>query len=363
MKYLVDALTCAPHITTQAVKPLNDLQKDKSWVWTEECSQAMNSAKQLLTTSSVLTHYDPSSPLKLAADASQYGLGAVISHSSQWGRETDCLHLSFFIPEWELLPDWQGDLGSHLWSTQVPQLPVWPIVYTGDGPQATYEHPWSKKGVPSVAAARLRWALLLAAYDYDIEFRPMNAHSNADALSRLPLPLEGSQAPSETRLCNIRKIEALPVASMEIRTATQRDPTLSKVKRYVLRGWPEEIPKALQTYHSKIAELSVEDGFLIWGGRVVIPPSLRGKIKVELHKEHLGISRMKALARNHVWWPRIDKELESLVKSCPDCAAVKQMPAKAPLHPWNWPTRPWERIHIDFAGPFMNKSFFIVVDA
>ena len=90
----------------------------------------------------------------------------------------------------------------------------------------------------------------LAAYDYDIEFHPTNAHSNADALSHLLLPLQGLQAPSETRLCNIRKIEVLPVTSMEIRTATQHNPTLSKVERYVPRGWPEEIPNALQTHHS-----------------------------------------------------------------------------------------------------------------
>ena len=69
------------------------------------------------------------------------------------------------------------------------------------------------------------------------------------------------------------------------------------------------------------------------------------------------MSKMKSLARDHVWWPGIDKELEALAKSCQDCAAVKQTPAKAPLHPWTWPTQPWERIHIDFAGPFMNKSF------
>ena len=72
---------------------------------------------------------------------------------------------------------------------------------------------------------------------------------------------------------------------------------------------------------------------------------------------------MKALARYHVWWPGINKDLEALVKSCLDCAAVKQMPAKAPLHPWSWPTKPWERIHLDFAGPFMQKSFLIIVDA
>jgi hypothetical protein len=52
-----------------------------------------------------------------------------------------------------------------------------------------------------------------------------------------------------------------------------------------------------------------------------------------------------------------------MVKSCQACAAVKQAPATAPMHPRSWPSRPWERIHIDFAGLFMSKSFLIVVDA
>ena len=35
----------------------------------------------------------------------------------------------------------------------------------------------------------------------------------------------------------------------------------------------------------------------------------------------------------------------------------------APLHPWDWPDTPWQRIHIDFAGPFVNKMFLVVVDS
>ena len=96
---------------------------------------------------------------------------------------------------------------------------------------------------------------------------------------------------------------------------------------------------------------------------MIIPQSLKDVVEAELHKEHLGISKMKPLARGYVWWAGIDKELETLAKSCTECAAVKQTPAKAPLHPWMWPSRPWQRIHIDFAGPFLNKSFLIVIDA
>ena len=39
------------------------------------------------------------------------------------------------------------------------------------------------------------------------------------------------------------------------------------------------------------------------------------------------------------------------------------MPPGAPLIPWDWPSQPWERIPVDFAGPFLGSMFIIVVDA
>ena len=72
---------------------------------------------------------------------------------------------------------------------------------------------------------------------------------------------------------------------------------------------------------------------------------------------------MKALAHSHVWWPELDREVEDRVKACMSCQAVKHAPAKAPLHPWAWTTAPWERIHVDFAGPVAGRMLFIAVDA
>ena len=72
---------------------------------------------------------------------------------------------------------------------------------------------------------------------------------------------------------------------------------------------------------------------------------------------------MKALARSHVWWSGLNRDLETLARSCSSCAAVKQSPDKVPVHPWTWPTRPWERVHLDFASPFLNKSFLIATDS
>ena len=71
---------------------------------------------------------------------------------------------------------------------------------------------------------------------------------------------------------------------------------------------------------------------------------------------------MKALAQSHVWWPGLDKELEMLVKACHGCWAVKSNPPKVPLHPWAWPTAPWQCIHINFAGPVMGKMLLVAVD-
>ena len=72
---------------------------------------------------------------------------------------------------------------------------------------------------------------------------------------------------------------------------------------------------------------------------------------------------MKAIARSYVWWPNLDKEIESAVETCGRCQMHRNKPAKAPLHVWPYPHRAWERVHVDFAGPYMGYNFFILVDA
>ena len=64
------------------IHPLDSLlQHAKPWAWTKRCSQAFQQAKEALSSSSVLVHYDPTLPITLAGDASAYGIGAVISHT------------------------------------------------------------------------------------------------------------------------------------------------------------------------------------------------------------------------------------------------------------------------------------------
>ena len=59
----------------------------------------------------------------------------------------------------------------------------------------------------------------------------------------------------------------------------------------------------------------------------------------------------------------MDEAIESNARSCVQCGENQSNPAKAPVHPWEQPSGPWERLHIDFAGPFMGKMFLVVIDA
>ncbi len=61
-----------------------------------------------------------------------------------------------------------------------------------------------------------------------------------------------------------------------------------------------------------------------------------------------------------MWWSGLDADI---AKSCQACLSVKHAPAVAPLQPWTWPSKPWERIHVDFAGPFQGTMLFVLVDA
>ena len=162
---------------------------------------------------------------------------------------------------------------------------------------------------------------------------------------------------------NIAQINCLPVTAAQVAKTTQSDPVLSKILQFVKQGWPMEVSENLKPYKSRSNELTVQGSCLLWGIRVIVPEKLRGDVLKELHSSHPGISRMKGIARSYVWWPGLDKNIEDMVKACTECQSVKETPPLAPLHPWIWPSRPWERIHVDFAGPFLGKMYFIIVDA
>ena len=155
-----------------------------------------------------------------------------------------------------------------------------------------------------------------------------------------------------------------PVTEEEVRKETLSDPVLSVVMGNVLHGWAmKAVADNIKPFFRIKDELAVDSNCILWVNRVVVPEKLRETILLELHDVHPGVTRMKALARSFVWWPGMDKDIELLVKNCHTCCVNQSSPVSAPVHPWENPKQPWERLHLDFAGPYMGKMFLILVDA
>ena len=212
-----------------------------------------------------------------------------------------------------------------------------------------------------------RWALTFSAYDYTMTFREGKANANADALSCLPLPNHITVTPAPADVVHLLDLlSKTPVNAENIRNWTRVDPRLSKVYHYVRTEWPRSITEndlELKPYFDRRTELSVHNGVLLWGSRVVVPPQGRISILHELHSAHPGIVRMKTLARSYVWWPKLDVDIDNKIRACRDSQIQRDLPAKAPLHPWNWPDKPWTRLHLDYAGPFLGQMYLIIIDA
>ena len=347
--------------------PLNKLLRgNEKWLWSQSSEKAFLKLKYLLSNAPILAHYDISLPIKLECDASSVGVGAVISHVYPNGEERPIAYAARSLsPAERNYAQIEKEALSLVYGVKYFHQFLYGrkfTLVTDHKPLMSILSPTG--GLPPLAAARLqRYAIILAAYSYDLEFRSSLKHGNADALSRLGGHNARADVKDESSIFNIEQLSKIPVNSKDISAATRTDPVLSKVVEYIMTGWPHHVDDDLKLFKMKELELTVEDGCFLWGRRVVIPAKHQHLVLNELHSGHQGIVKTKSLARLHVWWPNIDKDIETLVLGCGACNNVKNKPAAAPLHPWEWPSFPWQRIHLDFAGPFLGKYFLVLVDA
>ena len=100
----------------------------------------------------------------------------------------------------------------------------------------------------------------------------------------------------------LTQIERSPVTVKDLKRETRIKPLLAKVMQATMSRWPtkRELNEELLPYFNKREELTVYDGCLLWGGRVVVPPSLQQRVLEELHEGHVGMVKMKGLARSYL---------------------------------------------------------------
>ena len=300
------------------------LRQGIEWKWQEKQQTAFAQVKELLQSADLLVHFDPEKELILACDASNYGVGAVLSYKQVDGTERPIGYASrslnnsernYSTLEKEALAVIYGVkkfhqfLYGHKFTIKTDHKPLEGLLN-------------EKKGVPMQAAPRIqRWALTLAAYEYSISYKAGLTNQNADALSRLPLPEMPKSVPVPSETIHLMEhLDGTPVSSHQLRDWTRRDPIISQVLHFTLNKWPIKCEsEEFKPYFHRKTELSIAEGCLLWGSRVVVPPQGRSKVITELHEAHPGVSRMKALTRSYVWWPGLDQEIERVVNNCEQC--------------------------------------------
>jgi len=343
------------------LRPLNEiLKKHTRFQWTLDCENAFKKAKQAFCSNKILISFNPTLPIVVATDASPYGVGAVLSHVFPNGMERVIQYASCTLNDTQRkytqidkeafaiifgIKKFHNFLYGKHFTLLTDNKPITQILNPG-------------KGLPAYSAMRMQhYAVFLQGFDFDIKYRKTENHGNADGLSRLPIKEKFIANYDALDVYTIDTLNILPAKANEIKLETSKDPNLLKLVEALEKG------VSLKKFGLQDHEFALNNGILLRKDRVVIPENLRNRILKELHMGHMGMVKMKGLARNYVWWQGIDLEIEKMVRNCKECSRVQNNPKPVPVHHWEPTEEAFQRIHMDFAGPFTGHNFLVCVDA
>lgn len=254
------------------------LAKHQPWHWGKEQAEAFQKAKAQLTPDVLLVHFDPAKKLALSCDASPYGIGAVLSHLDEDGLDRPIAYASRSLaPAERRYAQIEKEGLAVVWGVKKFHQFLFGREFVIFSDHKPLQFLFSEQRlVPVMASGRIqRWVLTLSAYKYRMEFRAGKKQGNADGLSRLPLkefprdvPIPGDTVLMLQSLSDASSV----VTATAIRKWTDKDPVLSLVRRMVLHGWERQVKPEFKPYEQRKDELSVQDGCILWGSRVVVPP-------------------------------------------------------------------------------------------
>eukprot|EP00918_Siedleckia_nematoides_P068218 GHVU01148538.1.p1 GENE.GHVU01148538.1~~GHVU01148538.1.p1 ORF type:complete len:917 (+),score=68.85 GHVU01148538.1:344-2752(+) len=338
------------------MSPLNNLlKKEVSWNWSTAQDDAFKKVKFAITSAPVLAYYDPSAPLTLENDASEYGLGSALLQNGKpiafASRSLSDAERHYAQIEKEMLAVTYGLEKFHHYTF-------------GRGVHVVTDHKplvaISRKPL-SKAPRRLQNLLLRAQhYDYNLSWQPGKTLVVAVALFRAP-----TQKSTEFEIVGSILEERIKDDRLkQIRAATAEDKTLKDLGTVIVAGWPSEksdLPQYLKPYFDYRDELSVYCGVIYRGERIVIPTSLRQDVKKRVHAGHLGINSCLRRARDLVYWPGMSTEIRQHVEACGTCATYAERQAQDSPMISEIPERPWHKVAADLLS-WGGEEYMVTVD-
>ena len=205
-------------------------------------------------------------------------------------------------------------------------------------------------------------------YDIEISYKPGSEMYLADTLSRAFLPTS-TNTQGEFKRINVVKLlpltnERVRVRIRELKYAMQTDEVMQDLKRVIHSGWPEDkkdLPAVLLPYFNFRDKLSVYDGLVFKGERLIIPKQICSTMKERLHSSHIGVNGCLRRARESIYWPGMTSEIMEHVSLCEACSKFNTKQQKETLMSHEVAERPWEKVGTDLYT-IDNKDYLIVVD-
>ena len=151
----------------------------------------------------------------------------------------------------------------------------------------------------------------------------------------------------------------------QLRVAMQEGDVLALLKQVITQGWPcnvKEVQKDLQPYWTFREELTIEDGLILKGTRILIPSKKHEAVLKLIHEGHLGLNKCKLHAKETVYWPGLNDKLDKLILNCELCLKYSHAKCK---HPHNMvvgqeiPIHPWDKLATDLFH-FEGASYLLV---
>ena len=239
----------------------------------------------------------------------------------------------------------------------------------------------NSKGLADIENPRLqRLRERLTPFNFIATWRQGKLHAIPDALSRAPVddPAPDDEEAEQDVSHQIASMVATLVseapaddagpfrdaALSDVRAAAAKDPEMVALKDVILAGFPDhrtQLHPLLGPYWGLRDRLAVDAGLVVCGRRLVIPPSLRRATLERLHASHQGVERTKRRARQTVYWPRVDQDIENLVRACSKCQLHLPSQQKEPMITEKTPSRVFEAVSADYFA-WAGRTFLVYVD-
>ena len=332
-----------PKLSEQTA-PLRELDKDiATFAWNESYQAVFENLKSIVANDMTLAYYDRTKPVELQTDYSQSGLGAALV---QDGRPIQFASKALSDAEKNYAPI-EGEMLAVTYGIKKFHHYLYgrKFVVKSDHKPLQYIH---RKNL-SLAPPRLRGMLMsIIQYDYQIVHVPGKYLVMPDAMSRLSQADFDEMPGLRVQIHSL--VDVTETRLDQLKRATTSDTTLQKLMVIVREGWPSSIKKVdhdIRPYWSVRDDISVLDGLLLCGSRLIIPVEARARTLSSIHEGHQGEVKSKLRAKEAVYWPGMYKEIEDVVQQCSACREFENAQPRCPMIAMEIPPEAWHTVGAD----------------